>query len=268
MARMHRIVTFGILACALFAAPGQASHCPGAGAIAPVTGAPGWFTIHTSRGTSLIHSPPPPRVGVTATYLIQALDHTWQSKPHDEDVPDTLIVPVGATVRWQEVLGFHTLTDGYGSDDPLAGTHFDFLLGTGAGFVSTFDSTFTQPTTLHYFCEFHDPMLGVLIVSSTLTAPLPIAQHTGFSRPPAPNPSLGGIAFAVTVASGEPAQVDVIDAAGRRIATLWSGVMNPGEHELRWDGRVGAGARAPAGIYLVRFAAGSTREVRRVTLLR
>jgi len=45
------------------------------------------------------------------------------------------------------------------------------------------------------------------------------------------------------------ADIAVFDVAGRRIATLRSGVVEAGDHHVTWDGRTDAGAPAAAGQY-------------------
>jgi hypothetical protein len=44
--------------------------------------------------------------------------------------------------------------------------------------------------------------------------------------------------------------------------------MNPGRHEIVWDGRDDAGAPVASGVYLVRLAGGDESQVRRITLLK
>ncbi|MBI1799888.1 MAG: hypothetical protein HYR73_09430, partial [Candidatus Eisenbacteria bacterium] len=63
------------------ARPAAAGRCAGPSSVTPVKGAPGTFRIVTRHGASFAYSPPPPREGVNATYLIYAEDHFWQSKP-------------------------------------------------------------------------------------------------------------------------------------------------------------------------------------------
>ena len=49
--------------------------------------------------------------------------------------------------------------------------------------------------------------------------------------------------------------------AGQRVATLWSGDAEAGEHVAHWDGRDASGALRPAGVYFARLtAAGQTRS--------
>lgn len=61
-----------------------------------------------------------------------------------------------------------------------------------------------------------------------------------------------------------PAQVDVVDALGRRVATIYQGMASPGVTHLVWDGGAGSGYRAPSGLYFVRAEVGGRSIVRRV----
>jgi flagellar hook assembly protein FlgD len=63
--------------------------------------------------------------------------------------------------------------------------------------------------------------------------------------------------------------VAVVDAAGRRVATLARGGFGPGIHALRWSGRDDAGRDVPSGAYWVRASeAASPGTGVRVVLIR
>lgn len=82
-----------------------------------------------------------------------------------------------------------------------------------------------------------------------------------------PNPfqSTADVAFAIPA----PGLLDVrvYDAAGRQVATLAAGWRPAGPVFLRWDGRGADGRRAPAGVYVVRVAAGGRSATRRLALV-
>lgn len=54
----------------------------------------------------------------------------------------------------------------------------------------------------------------------------------------------------------QPARVSVFDALGRRIATLYEGIVSPGLTTIAWDGQMEEGASAPSGVYFVRADVG------------
>ena len=62
-------------------------------------------------------------------------------------------------------------------------------------------------------------------------------------------------------------RITVLDLTGRELATLVDGVQGEGHHRASWHGTV-AGARAPAGMYFMRYEAGGTIQVRRFVLLK
>src|SRR4029453_11016407 len=85
---------------------------------------------------------------------------------------------------------------------------------------------------------------------------------------PFPTPSRGGrmtIRFDVPVS--EPVSVMVLDLVGRHVRTLEQARLQPGPHELRWDGRDQTGVQVPNGIYFVQVSAAAHREVRKVIVL-
>jgi hypothetical protein len=75
----------------------------------------------------------------------------------------------------------------------------------------------------------------------------------------------------VLLALGRRARVtaDVIDATGRRVATLIEdATYEPGSHPLVWDGRDRSGSEATSGVYFIRVRADGELRVAKVVLLR
>lgn len=255
-----------VLTVGLSSRTSTASHCASNAKITPVEGAPGQFRITTSRGSVIAQTPPARSTTTGVLYTINGLSDTWDADNNSATQVDTLIVPIGSTVRWHLVTGIHTITNGHDSADPEAGKKFDYLLTTTS---PNFDSTFTQPTTVYFFCYFHEPiMVGTLIVRQTADVPGGGATAVGFSRPPSPNPARGTVSFAITLPREQQVEISVLDIAGRRIATVARDRMTAGEHPFRWDGRTSAGQMAPAGQYRVRLRAEGAEQTRAFSLLR
>ena len=86
---------------------------------------------------------------------------------------------------------------------------------------------------------------------------------------PVPARPGGTLAFWMRAGGGSgSATVDVFDARGRHLRSLFEGTVRAGsERLLSWDGRDGAGVRVPAGIYFVRLDAPGVRLGRRLILL-
>jgi flagellar hook assembly protein FlgD len=83
----------------------------------------------------------------------------------------------------------------------------------------------------------------------------------------APNPAREGVAVRVESGQEGEQEVGVYDVSGRRVRELSRGWYGSGARVVGWDGRDSAGARAPAGVYLVRLSAGGRMVQTRVTLL-
>jgi flagellar hook assembly protein FlgD len=66
---------------------------------------------------------------------------------------------------------------------------------------------------------------------------------------------------------GRPARIEILDVAGRRVATLFDGVTGPGHHEVTWNGTDASGRPTPGGIYFVRMATAEGAQVRKVARL-
>ncbi len=83
-----------------------------------------------------------------------------------------------------------------------------------------------------------------------------------------PNPFNPATTLAFYLAEAGPLKVEVFDVTGRRMATLWDGPQQAGEHELQWNGCNDRGDRLASGVYFLRFAAGDVVEERKLVLLK
>ncbi|HTK32836.1 MAG TPA: choice-of-anchor D domain-containing protein [Candidatus Saccharimonadaceae bacterium] len=86
---------------------------------------------------------------------------------------------------------------------------------------------------------------------------------------PYPNPTNGATLVGFDLALATRARLDVYDLAGRRVATLAEGVMQPGRYSFRWSGRSDDGGALGAGLYFVRLhGAGLPTQTARLALLK
>jgi hypothetical protein len=69
----------------------------------------------------------------------------------------------------------------------------------------------------------------------------------------APNPFASGTVIRFAVPSRMRAQIAVYDVQGREVNVLTDAVMDPGRHQVRWDGRDRHGRQVSSGIYFCRF---------------
>lgn len=83
-------------------------------------------------------------------------------------------------------------------------------------------------------------------------------------HPACPNPFNPATTLDVSLAAPGRLEVTVFNAAGRRVATLYEGMLGAGEHTVTFDG-----SRLPSGVYLVRARAGGERtQSRKVVLVK
>ncbi len=101
--------------------------------------------------------------------------------------------------------------------------------------------------------------VGVTPVTHTSRVPRVFAE---------PNPSAGEATLRFVLGSEANATLDVLDLAGRRVATVWSGSRTAGEHRVRWDGRDTNGLECAPGLYVVRLDAGGRVTTARLLRLR
>jgi len=266
--RASPLALLALLSClAPAAAVADLNHCLSRAKITPVPGNPRAVQIETAHARTVAYYAERVQLVAAPDFIIQARDTTYEGDGDTKHLTDHLIIPVGSSVRWQWITGFHTLTNGLGDGDPAAGTTIEKVL---ADTSPVFDTTFAVPTHLDYYCRIHEnTMHGIIdVLANTSVTPHPQVTRATFSRAPAPNPTRDAMACAVTVPSAENVEITVHDLAGRRVALLFSGRLEPGEHPFRWDGVMGSRGRAPAGIYRVRLRAGDIEESRSFSLIR
>jgi glycosidase len=78
-----------------------------------------------------------------------------------------------------------------------------------------------------------------------------------------PNPTASGAVVRYTLAAAADVRLDVYDVLGRRVATLAEGLEAAGTHEASLDA-----SALPAGVYVLRLAAGEQSATARVTVAR
>jgi hypothetical protein len=138
------------------------------------------------------------------------------------------------------------------------------LLGFGLPMQAVFDLSLHQPSrTLVAATHGRSQWkfnLGALPVAVGSTATPPRIALTA----PAPNPSRGRVRFALALPSASTAAVEVFDAAGRLVRTLYAGHAGAGQLPLDWDGLDARGRRASDGVYFLRARAAGATVTRRL----
>lgn len=70
---------------------------------------------------------------------------------------------------------------------------------------------------------------------------------------PYPNPFADAVNLSYGTAKPAEVELTVHDVLGRRVATVFDGLVGPGRHEMRWNGRAANGVEVGAGVYVVRL---------------
>ena len=110
---------------------------------------------------------------------------------------------------------------------------------------------------------------ALFAVGASVTQAGPPATGTGVDLAlTGPNPFTAGTQLRFDLAEAGRATLEVLDVAGQRVASLWSGEATAGRHTVRWDGLDDRGARRPAGMYFARLAAGGQVRTRKLLLVR
>jgi hypothetical protein len=87
--------------------------------------------------------------------------------------------------------------------------------------------------------------------------------------PPRPNPTTRGMIATLAVGRTQAGsyEVTVFDVAGRRVARVVDGPLDPGLYETRWEGRDEGGRRVASGIYFLRGTGPGLKVLRKVVVL-
>lgn len=84
----------------------------------------------------------------------------------------------------------------------------------------------------------------------------------------APNPFNPATSIAFVLGAAGRAKLDIIDVAGRRVATLVDGHLPAGPHSVDWRGIDDRGRRVASGVYLYRLEVDGLVDVRRMVMLK
>ena len=83
-----------------------------------------------------------------------------------------------------------------------------------------------------------------------------------------PNPFNPSTMITYRVPDAVPVNLSLYNVSGRLVTTLVDGVVQKGEHQVRWDGRDASGRAASSGIYFMRLHAPGFMQVRQIALIR
>jgi hypothetical protein len=122
--------------------------------------------------------------------------------------------------------------------------------------------------------------VGVIVGNGAASGPArswTLAADTVAGPPPSPAGHLLGVEpnpcnpatwLTCEMTARAEANLDIVDAGGRLVRSLWSGSLGPGSHRFHWDGRTDAGRPAPSGVYVARLGTAGGAQSRKLTLVR
>lgn len=265
-AALSAAIALGLLAAGLLRAP-HVSRAAGRPSAPPMSddamqrSVAAFYAAHPQHGGSVSSAVPVDTFFVT-NYQFDS-DHNLATQL------DTVRIAVGQSILWKWRLGSHTTTSG-SPGDTTAGSHWDHpinALPADTEFVVTFDTAGTYP----FFCRPHGAlfnMKGTVIVSPALAVPGPAPRLAGFVAAPWPNPTRAGASFRFALTRAGRADVTVVDAAGRVVATPLAAELPAGTYAGAWSGRLQSGGQAPPGVYFLRLRVPGRAETRRIVLER
>ena len=138
----------------------------------------------------------------------------------------------------------------------------------------TIAQTIRQGGMVNVYVDCTLPAGGITAVSVNSTTPIagvggPSAHVLDLDRPiPNPyRPGAGDLRVRFSLPTAGQASVELFDLSGRLVAELFSGWSGAGARAVSWDGTLGDGRLAGAGVYWVRLRArGEVRSLRFVAL--
>ena len=217
-------------------------------------------------------------------FMVVALDATnaqyWLSDPDSGYSVDNLPPVAPAPFTGAYSAGATNLHWGENSEADLAG--YRLYRGSSAGFVpgpgnliaAKPDTGFSDigPAGSYYklsAVDIHGNESGFTLLTpgTTLDAGGGALPHALALAAPRPNPASDRTMLSFALPAAGPVRLAVYDMEGRRVRTVSAGVMDAGEHELRFDLRDDAGRAITSGIYFVRLEMLGRTLTRRLAIL-
>lgn len=118
-----------------------------------------------------------------------------------------------------------------------------------------------------YSYEQGNDALVVCYDAGTATAAPELARAASFAAA-YPNPFNPRVTLQFSLPRAGHVSLDVIDARGRRVASLVDGTLAAGEHRLTWQGTDQTGRALPSGVYLAVMQTENTATSRKLVLAR
>ncbi len=178
--------------------------------------------------------------------------------------PAQLTIKVGDTVKWTNILGFHSVV----ADDNSFGS------GAASSSAWVYEFVFNTPGTFRYYCGIHGAPNGVGMSGIITVDPATDVNDENFSiykfdlQQNYPNPFNPSTKISYTIPSNVKSEMSnvvlkIYDVIGNEVATLVNEQKPAGNYEVNFSA-----AQLSSGIYFYKLQAGSLVETKKMILLR
>ncbi|MEI6684009.1 MAG: agmatine deiminase family protein [Bacteroidota bacterium] len=106
-------------------------------------------------------------------------------------------------------------------------------------------------------------MVNHQLLESVAAARLPVSAGNNY-----PNPFSSKTTIPLEISQRGKVKLDILDIQGMEVKSLVSGILEPGEIRVDWDGTDHLGNRLPGGVYLYRVITENGTETKRMVLIR
>jgi hypothetical protein len=111
--------------------------------------------------------------------------------------------------------------------------------------------------------QLHGPISITVSLTNTSTPEIPVIQGISNAYP---NPFNPRVSLNCGMKKNGSASVQVFNARGQLLKTIFSGVLDKGNFTLQWDGTDELGRKQASGVYLIRMDTASGKSLRKVVL--
>lgn len=116
------------------------------------------------------------------------------------------------------------------------------------------------------YSEYGRPYMEITYTLPSSSTP-ELESHVDWKLlPAAPNPFNPSTAIRFQVGQAQKLQLCITSPDGRRVATLLNGVVDPGLHQIAWNGRDDRGRAVTAGVYFARLRSAQTSQAIKLLL--
>jgi hypothetical protein len=163
---------------------------------------------------------------------------------------------------------FRSTSDDFATRELLTPEPLSF---TGRTFTYV-DQEVAAGTAYQYWVEVRERD-GATFMTGPVSATVGATPAVTFVSSPRPNPTVRGASFAYRIGSDVaprgpvPVSLRLYDLQGREVSVLHDAPQAAGEYRVDWDGTGGDGRRLAAGVYLMRFRAGSASRTQSVVVV-